>query len=136
MSRPPRPVPPLLLSLPCVTAPSVLKRAGAVVSSCIEVVQSRPSFDPPNGGARSGGKGDAKGRACKLVGGDHAAAGIAHRHSARPSTVLGKRLRTDQEVARTSMSARSVRNGSESDVRNGSGGKFRGCGAQTDESAH
>src|SRR3954447_22080341 len=68
MSLPPRPVLPLLLSLPCVTAPSVLKHAGAVVSSCIEVVQSRPSFDPPNGGARGGSKGDAKGRACKLVG--------------------------------------------------------------------
>src|SRR6266566_3970776 len=33
MPLPPRPVPPLLLPLPCVTAPSVLKRADAVVFS-------------------------------------------------------------------------------------------------------
>src|SRR5271170_5153380 len=61
MPLPPRPVPPLLLSLPCVTAPSVFKRAGAVVSSLIQVVQSRPSCDPPNGGARGGSKGDERG---------------------------------------------------------------------------
>src|ERR1700722_1128304 len=61
MSLLPLPVPPLLMLSPCVTAPSVLKRASAVVSSRIEVVQSRSTCDPPNGGARGESKGDAKG---------------------------------------------------------------------------
>jgi hypothetical protein len=52
----------MLLPLPCVTAPSVLKRAGAVVSSCVEVVQSRLPNDPPDGGPRDGSKGDTEER--------------------------------------------------------------------------
>src|ERR1700733_11187546 len=69
MSLLPLPVQPLLMLSPCVTAPSVLKRASAVVSSRIEVVQSRSTCDPPNGGARGESKGDAKGRRSKRTSG-------------------------------------------------------------------